>query len=138
MSRIKRHLVTASRGSRERDVLSGIRAHSTHSELRSLSHRRCIISQKIAKGHHLIWPSHCFTPSQGFWVLLSCHCHRQDSLWYLTEIKGFLGLKRPFLDLVSQTPRPRGRGRSLFAETFPPLEGELSRACIKVGPTQHS
>ena len=31
------------------------------------------------------------------------------------EIKGFLGLGRPFLDLVSQTPRPRGRGRPLFA-----------------------
>ena len=34
------------------------------------------------------------------------------------EIKGFLGLERPFLDLVSQTPRPRGRGRSLFAERY--------------------
>ena len=32
------------------------------------------------------------------------------------EIKGFLGLERPFLDLVSQTLRPRGRGRPLFAE----------------------
>ena len=32
------------------------------------------------------------------------------------EMKGFLGLERPFLDLVSQTPRPRGRGRPLFAE----------------------
>ena len=31
------------------------------------------------------------------------------------EIKGFLGLERPFLDLVSQTPCPRGRGRPLFA-----------------------
>ena len=29
---------------------------------------------------------------------------------------GFLGVERPFLDLVSQTPRPRGRGRPLFAE----------------------
>ena len=34
----------------------------------------------------------------------------------ILEIKGFLGLARPFLDLVSQTPRPRGRGRPLFAE----------------------
>ena len=34
------------------------------------------------------------------------------------EIKGFLGLERPFLDLVSRTPRPRGRGRPLFAESF--------------------
>ena len=34
------------------------------------------------------------------------------------EIKGFLGLERPFLDLVSQTPRPRGRGRPLFAERW--------------------
>ena len=32
------------------------------------------------------------------------------------EIKGFLGPERPFLDLVSQAPRPRGRGRPLFAE----------------------
>ena len=32
------------------------------------------------------------------------------------EIKGYLGLERPFLDLVSQTPRPRGRGRPLFAD----------------------
>ena len=29
---------------------------------------------------------------------------------------GFLGLERPFLDLVSQTPRPRGGGRPLFAQ----------------------
>ena len=35
------------------------------------------------------------------------------------EIKGFLGLGHPFLDLVSQTPRPRGRGRPLFAEFCP-------------------
>ena len=32
------------------------------------------------------------------------------------EIKGFLCLERPFLDLVSQTQHPRGRGRPLFAE----------------------
>ena len=32
------------------------------------------------------------------------------------ETKGFLGLQRPFLDLVSQTLRPRGRGRPLFAD----------------------
>ena len=32
------------------------------------------------------------------------------------EIKGFLGLERPFLDLVSQTPHPRGRVDPLFAE----------------------
>ena len=32
------------------------------------------------------------------------------------EIKCFVGLERPFLDLVSQTPRPRGGGRPLFAE----------------------
>ena len=33
-----------------------------------------------------------------------------------SETMGFLGLERPFLDLVSQTPRPRGRGRPFFAE----------------------
>ena len=32
------------------------------------------------------------------------------------EIKRFLGLERPFLDLASQTLRPRGGGRPLFAE----------------------
>ena len=32
------------------------------------------------------------------------------------EVKGFLGLGRPFLDLVSQTPRPRRRGRPFFAD----------------------
>ena len=30
------------------------------------------------------------------------------------EIKGFMGLECSFLDLVSQTPRPRGRGRPVF------------------------
>ena len=35
------------------------------------------------------------------------------------ETKGFLGLERPFLDLVSQTPRPRGGGRPLFADPSP-------------------
>ena len=34
--------------------------------------------------------------------------------------KGFLGLGRPFLDLVSQTPRPRGRGRFLVADSYTP------------------
>ena len=32
------------------------------------------------------------------------------------EMEGFLGLQRPFLDLVSQAPRPRGRGRPFFAQ----------------------
>ena len=36
----------------------------------------------------------------------------------ILEIKGFLGLESPFLDLVSQTPRPTGRGRPLFAGFF--------------------
>ena len=27
-----------------------------------------------------------------------------------------MGLERPFLDLVLQTPRPRGRGRPLYAD----------------------
>ena len=45
------------------------------------------------------------------------------------EIKGFLGLERPFLDLVSKTPRPRGGGRPLFAylieEENPPEKNPL-------------
>ena len=40
---------------------------------------------------------------------------------YVACIKDFLSLERPFLDLVSQTPRPRGRGRPLFAECYGPL-----------------
>ena len=41
-------------------------------------------------------------------------------LWALQTlwIKGFLSLARPFLDLVLQTPRPRGRGRPLFADNM--------------------
>ena len=41
-----------------------------------------------------------------------------DPLWAqkTLEIKGFLGVERPFLDVVSQTPRPKGRGRPLFAD----------------------
>ena len=33
----------------------------------------------------------------------------------ILEIKVFLCLERLFLDLASQTPRPRGRGRPLLA-----------------------
>ena len=43
------------------------------------------------------------------------------------EIKGFLGLGRPFLDLVSQTPRPRGRGRPFFADFFKSRDSIRSR-----------
>ena len=47
------------------------------------------------------------------------------------ETKGFLGLERPFLDLVSQTPRPRGRGRPFFAEplSLPPKKRPC-HACL--------
>ena len=34
-------------------------------------------------------------------------------------MKDFLCLQRPFLDLGSQTPRPRGRGRPLLADFIP-------------------
>ena len=57
---------------------------SQHSQrLRSLSHRRRIISQN-SKG--IVFQSRllCFTPSQGLWNLLSCHCHRQDRFCHLT------------------------------------------------------
>ena len=56
-----------------------------HSELRSLSYRHCIISKNSDFTHHLIWVS-SFHSLSGIWVLLSCHCHRQDSFRYLTKV----------------------------------------------------
>ena len=75
-------IVTSSRSSSQKDQWHWSRA---------LSETQLIISPSP---HHLsnsknwtlfdsVRPSH-FTPSQGFWELLSCHCRRQDSLWYLT------------------------------------------------------
>ena len=52
----------------------------------------------------MVWPP--------FETMVSIPLWAQKTL----EIKGLLGLERRFLDLVSQTPRPRGRGRPLFAE----------------------
>ena len=51
-------------------------------------------------------------------------------LWalYTLWIKGFLSLARPFLDLVSHTPRPRGGSRPLVAEL-----GKLVRKRQKQG-----
>ena len=44
------------------------------------------------------------------------------------EIKGFLGLERPFLDLVLETPiRPRGRGRPFFADQCTLCTGHCDR-----------
>ena len=54
-------------------------------------------------------PPHGLAPSE---TMVSIPLQAQKTL----EIKGFLGLERPLLDLVSQTPRPRGRGLPLFAE----------------------
>ena len=53
-------------------------------------------------------------------------------LWALQTlcIKGFLSLARPFLDLVLQTPRPRGRGRPLFAEISEPQSSTPVRYVI--------
>ena len=53
------------------------------------------------------------TPTPWSETMVSIPLWTQKTL----EIKGFLGLEHPFLDLVSQTPRPRGRGRPLFAES---------------------
>ena len=58
-------------------------------------------------------PPHGLAPSE---TMVSDHGLRRPLSRENLEIKGFLGLQRPFLDLVSQTPRPRGRGRPLFAE----------------------
>ena len=56
----------------------------------------------------MVWP----LPRQWSETMVSIPLWAQKTL----EIKGFLGPERPFLDLVSQTPRSRGRGRPLFAE----------------------
>ena len=74
--------------------------------------------QRIAKGHSLrIYPYPMVWPLPRPWseTMVSIPLWAQKTL----EIKGFLGLERPFLDLVSRTPRPRGRGRPLFAEKGP-------------------
>ena len=60
----------------------------------------------------MVWPF----PRPWSETMVSIPLRAQKTL----EIKGFLGLERPFLDLVSQTPRPRGRGRPLFAEKDQP------------------
>ena len=57
----------------------------------------------------MVWP----LPRPWSETMVSIPLWTQKTL----ERKVFLGLERPFLDLVSQTPRPRGRGRSLFAES---------------------
>ena len=56
----------------------------------------------------MVWP----LPRPWPETLVSTPLRAQKTL----EIKGFLGLERPILDLVSQTPRPRGRGRPLLAD----------------------
>ena len=56
----------------------------------------------------MVWP----LPRPWSETMVSIPLRAQKTL----EIKGSLGLEPPFLDLVSQTPRPRGRGRPLFAE----------------------
>ena len=53
----------------------------------------------------LVWP----LPKPWSETMVSIPLWAQKTL----EIKGFLGLERPFLDLVSQTPCPRGRGSTL-------------------------
>ena len=56
----------------------------------------------------MVWP----LPRPWSETMVSIPLWAQKTL----EIMCFLGLERPFLDLVSQTPRPRGRGRPLFAD----------------------
>ena len=58
----------------------------------------------------MVWP----LPRPWSETMVSIPLWAQKTL----EIQGFLGLQRPFLDLVLQTPRPRGRGRPMFAETL--------------------
>ena len=51
--------------------------------------------------HPMVWP----LPRPWSETVVSIPLWAQKTL----EMKGFLGLERPFLDLVSQTPRPWGR-----------------------------
>ena len=96
---------------------AGTSDESRQPQLTTNSHGREI--GKIANYHSLrIYPYPMVRPLPRPWseTMVSIPLWAQKTL----EIKGFLGLERPFLDLVSQTPRPRGRGRPLFAETKRP------------------
>ena len=73
----------------------------------------------------LVWP----LPRPWSETMVSTPFRAQKTL----EIKGFLGLERPFLDLVLQTPRPRDRGRPLFAQECPARHLDASRQ--KLTPT---
>ena len=56
----------------------------------------------------MVWP----LPRPWSETMVSIPFRAQKTL----QIRGFLGLERPFWDLVSQAPCPRGRGRPLFAD----------------------
>ena len=77
----------------------------------------------------MVWP----LPRPRSETMVSIPLWAQKTL----EIKGFLGLERPFLDLVSQTPRPRGRGRSLFAASFKRAQASWTKfvGYAEVNPT---
>ena len=68
----------------------------------------------------MVWP----LPRPWSETMVSIPLWAQKTL----ETKGCLGLERPFSDLVSQTPRPRGRGRPLFAESGPRSPGKQAFA----------
>ena len=120
VSKIRSQLM-ASRGSSQKDVFSDIRAvHIQHSD-----HYLIDIASSLKIRFQAPFDSACllFTPSQGFWVLLSCHCHRQDLFRYLTKIRSKIHVFPCFRLILPLTPRrfsgplarpPFHNGRGIF------------------------
>ena len=73
----------ASRGSNQK----GVQCQRALALIQNSDHYLIDITSSLKFGFQATFDSACphFTPSQGFWVLLSCHCHRQDSFRYFTE-----------------------------------------------------
>ena len=81
----------ASRGSSQKDQWQW----SEHFQIEIIISLTLHHLQKFDFRRHFYSACLHFTPSQGFWVLLSCHCHRQDSFRYLTKSTEIIGLPKP-------------------------------------------
>ena len=79
----------------------------------------------VSGTHPMVWP----LPRPWSETMVSIPLWAQKTL----EMKGFSGSGAPILDLVSQTPRPRGGGRPLFAESGRKLLYlQLDRFCLQL------